>query len=42
HLSCSPCHQKVCPLGHLNCLKTLEVAQVAVAAERLLDMPATA
>lgn len=42
HLSCSPCHQKVCPLGHLNCLKTLEVGQVAAAAERLLELPATA
>lgn len=41
-LSCSPCHQKVCPLGHLNCLKTLEVARVAAAADRLLEMPATA
>ncbi|AID31966.2 heptosyltransferase-2 [Mesorhizobium sp. USDA 4775] len=42
HLSCSPCHQKVCPLGHLNCLKTLEVGQVAAAAERLLEIPAAA
>ncbi|RUZ49649.1 glycosyltransferase family 9 protein, partial [Mesorhizobium sp. M7A.F.Ca.CA.004.05.2.1] len=41
-LSCSPCHQKVCPLGHLNCLKTLEVGQVAAAADRLLDIPAAA
>ena len=41
-LSCSPCHQKVCPLGHLNCLKTFEVAQVAAAADRLLEMPAAA
>jgi heptosyltransferase-2 len=42
HLSCSPCHQKVCPLGHLNCLKTLDVAKVAAAADRLLEVPATA
>ncbi|TIN54462.1 MAG: lipopolysaccharide heptosyltransferase II, partial [Mesorhizobium sp.] len=41
-LSCSPCHQKVCPLGHLNCLKTLGVGQVAAAADRLLDIPAAA
>ena len=41
-LSCSPCHQKICPLGHLNCLKTLEVEQVAAAAERLLEIPAAA
>lgn len=39
-LSCSPCHQKICPLGHLNCLKTLEVGQVAAAADRLLEIPA--
>ncbi len=41
-LSCSPCHQQICPLGHLNCLRTLEVAQVAAAADRLLDVPAAA
>ena len=41
-LSCSPCHQKTCPLGHLNCLKTLDAARVAAAADRLLDMPAAA
>ncbi|UVK41076.1 lipopolysaccharide heptosyltransferase II [Mesorhizobium sp. AR10] len=41
-LSCSPCHKKICPLGHLNCLKTLEVAQVAAAADRLLEIPAAA
>ncbi len=39
-LSCSPCHQKVCPLGHLNCLKTLDVPLVAAAAERLLKSQA--
>ncbi|MER8742147.1 lipopolysaccharide heptosyltransferase II [Mesorhizobium sp. M1004] len=42
HLSCSPCHRKVCPLGHLNCLKTLDVARVAAAADRLLELPAAA
>jgi heptosyltransferase II len=35
-LSCSPCHQKICPLGHLNCLKTLDVSLVKAAAGRLL------
>lgn len=35
-LSCSPCHQKICPLGHLNCLVTLEVPLVTAAADRLL------
>ena len=42
HLSCSPCHKKVCPLGHLNCLKTLDVARVTAAANRLLKVPAAA
>ncbi|WP_348526739.1 lipopolysaccharide heptosyltransferase II, partial [Mesorhizobium sp.] len=42
HLSCSPCHKKVCPLGHLNCLKTLDVARVTAAADRLLKVPAAA
>ena len=39
-LSCSPCHQKICPLGHLNCLKSLDVSLVAAAADRLLEAPA--
>ncbi|TGV74372.1 lipopolysaccharide heptosyltransferase II, partial [Mesorhizobium sp. M00.F.Ca.ET.149.01.1.1] len=42
HLSCSPCHKKVCPLGHLNCLMTLDVARVSAAADRLLKVPAAA
>jgi len=42
HLSCSPCHKKICPLGHLNCLNTLDVARVIAAAERLLKVPAAA
>ncbi|AZO11887.1 MULTISPECIES: lipopolysaccharide heptosyltransferase II [unclassified Mesorhizobium] len=42
HLSCSPCHSKTCPLGHLNCLKTLDVARVEAAADRLLEVAAAA
>ncbi|MGB3899302.1 MAG: lipopolysaccharide heptosyltransferase II [Mesorhizobium sp.] len=39
-LSCSPCHQKICPLGHLNCLNTLDVSLVTAAAGRLLEKQA--
>jgi heptosyltransferase-2 len=42
HLDCSPCHQKTCPLGHLNCLRTMGVETVLAAAERLLAVPAAA
>lgn len=28
HLACSPCHQRVCPLGHLNCLNQINPQQV--------------
>jgi heptosyltransferase-2 len=27
-LDCSPCFQRVCPLGHTNCLVTMEPALV--------------
>lgn len=27
-LSCSPCFQRTCPLGHTNCLNLLSVEQV--------------
>jgi heptosyltransferase-2 len=31
HLPCSPCHQRKCPLGHLNCLNQISSAQVFAA-----------
>ncbi len=35
-LDCSPCHQKVCPLGHFNCMNLLPVETVSAAAGRLI------
>jgi len=32
-LSCSPCFARVCPLGHTNCLETLEPSAVLAALE---------
>ncbi len=36
HLSCSPCFQRICPLGHLNCLNGIEPRAVM---EKLLTAP---
>lgn len=35
-IECSPCHRKVCPLGHHDCMKTIEVDEVVAAGEALL------
>ena len=35
-LDCSPCHQRTCPLGHLDCMNRLDVARATAAADRLL------
>lgn len=39
NLPCSPCHQRTCPLGHLNCLNQLAPEQVLRAAEPFLGSP---
>lgn len=41
-LSCSPCHQKTCPLGHLNCLVMLDTERVLAAAGDLGVLPSDA
>ena len=35
-ISCSPCFQRECPLGHLNCMKLVTADQVAQQARALL------
>lgn len=35
-LECSPCHRKVCPLGHQDCMRKIEVDEVLAACANLL------
>jgi heptosyltransferase-2 len=36
-LDCSPCFERVCPLGHTHCLSQIDTGQVMAALERLLS-----
>jgi heptosyltransferase-2 len=37
-LPCSPCQQKICPLGHHRCMRDITVEEVVQAGERLLGL----
>jgi heptosyltransferase-2 len=40
-LPCRPCFQRVCPLGHLDCLNTISAAEVAAALDELMPQKAS-
>ena len=35
-LECSPCFERTCPLGHMNCLNKLQPEQVLAALDELI------
>lgn len=37
HLSCAPCHQRVCPLGHHDCMNKLDADMVWQPLQAMLD-----
>jgi len=39
-LACSPCFKRQCPLGHLDCLRGIDVATIAASVEAALASPA--
>ena len=42
HLSCQPCYQRECPLGHHRCMTDVSVDQVVEAAVGLFEVPGVA